>query len=78
LPPASSNRVLSVTMYGLDVFNRITVAREHAERYPSSQHPGQQLAGQLLIRRRDPANGSAQDYLAQIGAAGWGMRTGPR
>ncbi len=61
---------IPVTMYGLDVFTRLAVAQEHAERYLASDHPAQRLAGELLVRRGARADGSEQDYVGQIGDAG--------
>jgi len=61
---------LPVTMYGLDVFTRLTVDRSHADRYRSGDSPAQWLVGELLVRRRNRADGSAQDYVGLIGDAG--------
>jgi pyrimidine-specific ribonucleoside hydrolase len=59
-----------VTMYGLDVFSRLTVDQAHAERYAASDVPAQRLAGELLLRRGNRAAGSRQDYVGLIGDAG--------
>lgn len=59
-----------VTMYGLDVFTRLTVPQKHAERFAASDHPAQRLAGELLLRRGSRADGSQQEYVGQIGDAG--------
>jgi pyrimidine-specific ribonucleoside hydrolase len=61
---------IPVTMYGLDVFTRLTVDQAHAERYRGSGHPAQRLAGELLVRRGSRADGSPQDYVGGIGDAG--------
>jgi pyrimidine-specific ribonucleoside hydrolase len=61
---------IPVTMYGLDVFTRLTVDRAHAERYRTSAHPAQRLVGELLVRRGNRADGSPQDYVGGIGDAG--------
>jgi pyrimidine-specific ribonucleoside hydrolase len=61
---------IPVTMYGLDVFNRLRVDRAHADRYAASDVPAQRLAGELLLRRGNRADGSQQDYVGMIGDAG--------
>jgi len=61
---------IPVTMYGLDVFTRLTVEQVHAERYRASRHPAQRLVGELLVRRRNRADGNPQDYVGGIGDAG--------
>jgi pyrimidine-specific ribonucleoside hydrolase len=61
---------IPVTMYGLDVFNRLTVGQAHADRYAASDVPAQRLAGELLLRRGHRAAGSRQDYVGIIGDAG--------
>ncbi len=62
---------IPVTMYGLDVFTRLTVAQEHADRLAASDHPAQRLAGELLLRRGARADGLTQQaYVGQIGDAG--------
>jgi len=61
---------LPVTMYGLDVFTRLTVEQAHAERYRASDHPAQRLAGELLVRRGNRADGTPQDYVGGVGDAG--------
>ena len=66
---------LPTTMYGLDVFSRLTVDRAHADQFRRHNHPAQQLAGELLHRRsaRSASNssrGSNQDYVGLIGDAG--------
>jgi pyrimidine-specific ribonucleoside hydrolase len=62
---------IPVAMYGLDVFNRLTIEQRHAERYAASSHPAQRLAGELLLRRGARADGlSQQAYVGGIGDAG--------
>ncbi|WP_375423450.1 nucleoside hydrolase [uncultured Friedmanniella sp.] len=62
---------IPVTMYGLDVFTRLTVPEHHAQRLASADHPAQRLAGELLLRRGARADGlSEQAYVGQIGDAG--------
>ena len=62
---------IPVTMYGLDVFNRLVVDEGHAHRYAASEHPAQRLAGELLLRRGARADGrSDQAYVGAIGDAG--------
>lgn len=61
---------IPVTMYGLDVFTRLTVGQAHAERYRASDHPAQRLVGELLVRRGNRADGTPQDYVGGIGDAG--------
>lgn len=59
-----------VTMYGLDVFTRLTVPEDQARTFAASAHPAQRLAGELLLRRGSRADGTAQAYVGQIGDAG--------
>jgi pyrimidine-specific ribonucleoside hydrolase len=62
---------IPTAMYGLDVFNRLTIAEEHARRHAASEHPAQRLVGELLLRRGARADGrSEQDYVGGIGDAG--------
>ncbi|SDR86291.1 pyrimidine-specific ribonucleoside hydrolase [Friedmanniella luteola] len=75
LDPEAATCVLEsgvpTAMYGLDVFNRLTVEEEHARRYAASDHPAQQLVGELLLRRGARADGlSSQAYVGGIGDAG--------
>ena len=61
---------IPVTMYGLDVFNRLVVDENQAHRYADSEHPAQRLAGELLLRRGARADGTDQAYVGAIGDAG--------
>lgn len=62
---------IPVTMYGLDVFTRLTVPEYHAQRLANADHPAQRLAGELLLRRGARADGLfEQAYVGQIGDAG--------
>jgi pyrimidine-specific ribonucleoside hydrolase len=61
---------IPVTMYGLDVFTRLRVDQSHADRYAASEVSAQRLAGELLRRRGNRADGSKQDYVGMIGDAG--------
>jgi pyrimidine-specific ribonucleoside hydrolase len=62
---------IPTTMYGLDVFSRLTIAERHARRYAGSDHPAQRLVGELLLRRGARADGrTPQAYVGGIGDAG--------
>ncbi|GAA1427228.1 nucleoside hydrolase [Microlunatus lacustris] len=62
---------IPTAMYGLDVFNRLTIAEEHARRWAGGDHPAQRLVGELLLRRGARADGrSEQGYVGGIGDAG--------
>lgn len=62
---------IPTAMYGLDVFNRLTIPEEHARRWAASEHPAQRLTGELLLRRGARADGlTEQDYVGGIGDAG--------
>jgi pyrimidine-specific ribonucleoside hydrolase len=58
------------TMYGLDVFSRLTVSRKAADSFREHHHPAQQLAGQLLERRGARSVGPSPEYRGLIGDAG--------
>ncbi|MCW2811112.1 MAG: Pyrimidine-specific ribonucleoside hydrolase [Friedmanniella sp.] len=61
---------IPTTMYGLDVFNRLTVDEPTANRFRNAEHPAVRLAGELLHRRGARSDGSAQHYLGLIGDPG--------
>lgn len=61
---------ISTTMYGLDVFARLVVEQDEADRFRSSEYPAIRLAGELLYLRGSRAAGTEQDYLGLIGDAG--------
>jgi inosine-uridine nucleoside N-ribohydrolase len=61
---------LPVTMYGLDVFNRLLVPEATADRWTESEHPAVRAAGELLHRRGARTAGSEQDYVGVLGDAG--------
>ena len=61
---------LPVTMYGLDVFNRLLIPQEAADRWARSEHPAVRPAGELLHRRGMRAAGVEQDYAGVLGDAG--------
>lgn len=61
---------IPTTMYGLDVFSRLTVGREHADAFRQHSHPAQRLAGELLDRRGARSDGTGAGYLGLIGDAG--------
>ncbi|WP_091185040.1 nucleoside hydrolase [Microlunatus flavus] len=61
---------LPVTMYGLDVFNRLVIGRDVADRWSGSHHPAVRAAGGLLHRRGTRAAGFEQDYVGVLGDAG--------
>jgi pyrimidine-specific ribonucleoside hydrolase len=61
---------IPTSMYGLDVFNRVLVDQSDADRLRANAHPALRLAGELLYRRGLRADGSATDYVGQMGDAG--------
>ena len=61
---------LGVSMYGLDVFDRLLIPRQVADRWARSSHPAVRLAGELLHRRGSRAAGLEQDYVGVLGDAG--------
>lgn len=61
---------LPVTMYGLDVFNRLLIPQATADRWTQADHPAVRLAGELLHRRGTRAAGFEQDYVGVLGDAG--------
>ena len=61
---------LAVTMYGLDVFNRLVIDQRVADRWTGSSHPAVRAAGELLHRRGTRAAGFEQDYVGVLGDAG--------
>lgn len=58
------------TMYGLDVFTRIAVSREVADRFGNAARAGTRLAGELLYRRGARSDRPGRDYAGLIGDAG--------
>ena len=61
---------LAVTMYGLDVFNRLLIPQATADRWTQADQPAVRLAGELLHRRGTRAAGFEQDYVGVLGDAG--------
>ena len=61
---------LPVSMYGLDVFNRLLIDQATADRWTRSEQPAVRLAGELLHRRGTRAAGFEQDYVGVLGDAG--------
>ena len=61
---------LPVTMYGLDVFDRLLIGQDVGDRWAGSEHPAVRLAGELLHRRGTRAAGFEQDYVGVLGDAG--------
>lgn len=61
---------IPTSMYGLDVFNRLTVDQQTATRLRGQSHPAHRLTGELLYRRGSRSDGSASDYVGLIGDAG--------
>ena len=61
---------LPVTMYGLDVFNRLLIPQPVADRWTESPHPAVRAAGELLHRRGTRAAGFEDDYVGVLGDAG--------
>ena len=61
---------LPVSMYGLDVFNRLLIAREVADRWLGADHPTLRLAGSLLHHRglRSEPDPAYQGVLGDAGA----------
>jgi inosine-uridine nucleoside N-ribohydrolase len=45
------NSAIPNTMYGLDLFERLTIGHSDIERFRNHDHPGISLAGELLYRR---------------------------
>ena len=72
--PEAAARVIDsgipATMYGLDVFTRLVVDQNTADRFRAHDHPAIRLAGELLYRRGSRSNGSGEDYVGVIGDAG--------
>jgi len=61
---------LPVTMYGLDVFNRLLIPQPVADRWTQDPRPVVRAAGELLHRRGTRAAGFEQDYVGVLGDAG--------
>jgi len=61
---------IPTTMYGLDVFTRLTVDQATADRFKKHDHPAIQLAGELLYRRGARSDGSKQEYVGVVGDGG--------
>jgi len=61
---------IPTTMYGLDVFTRLTVDQATADRFKKHDHPAIHLAGELLYRRGARSDGSAQSYVGVVGDGG--------
>ncbi len=61
---------LPVSMYGLDVFNRLLIPQPVADRWADDPHPAVRAAGELLHRRGTRAAGFEQDYEGVLGDAG--------
>ncbi|HEY0239842.1 MAG TPA: nucleoside hydrolase [Friedmanniella sp.] len=61
---------LPVSMYGLDVFDRLLIPQSTADRWTQSRHPAVRAAGELLHRRGTRAAGFEQDYVGILGDAG--------
>ena len=61
---------IPITMYGLNVFSRLTVSRTDADRFRVHDHPAIGLAGELLYRRRGSSDRESGDYVGLLGDAG--------
>ena len=61
---------LPTSMYGLDVFTRLTVDRAAADQFCASTQPAINLAGELLYRRGARSDRRGHDYVGLIGDAG--------
>lgn len=59
-----------LTMYGLDVFNHVSVAQEVAAALAASGRPRESAVGRLLDHRIAHPDGTPGDYLGWIGDAG--------
>lgn len=59
-----------LSMYGLDVFNLVSVAEELAEEWAASADPIASVVGQLLTHRITGVDGAPEPYLGWIGDAG--------
>ncbi|GAA1941347.1 nucleoside hydrolase [Agromyces allii] len=57
-------------MYGLDVFNAVAVAQDHAARLASGDDPLGRVVGALLGNRVSSAHGGEPEYSGLIGDAG--------
>jgi pyrimidine-specific ribonucleoside hydrolase len=58
------------TMYGLDVFSRLTVDHDTADRLAQAADPAHRVAGELLYRRGARSDRPGHDYVGLIGDAG--------
>jgi len=61
---------LPVSMYGLDVFDRLLIPQEVADRWTEADHPAIRAAGELLHRKGSRAAGFEPDYVGVLGDAG--------
>jgi inosine-uridine nucleoside N-ribohydrolase len=61
---------IPITMYGFDLFGRLAVSQEDADRLRAHDNPAIRLAGELLSRRRVSSDDSAHDYVGLLGDAG--------
>jgi pyrimidine-specific ribonucleoside hydrolase len=59
-----------ITMYGLDLFNRLVVDRVDVDRFDAHDHPAVRLAGELLYRRHARHDGSDHEKPGLLGDAG--------
>ncbi|AIR99517.1 nucleoside hydrolase [Streptomyces glaucescens] len=59
-----------LTMYGLDVFQRVVVPGPEIERLRASREPGTRLAGELLAHRPGRPDGDGEDWSGGVGDAG--------
>jgi pyrimidine-specific ribonucleoside hydrolase len=61
---------IPTAMYGFDLFGRLVVDRADVDRFRAHDHPVIRLAGELLQRRSDHVEGSADHYVYPLGDAG--------
>lgn len=59
-----------ITMYGLDLFDRLVVDRVDVDRLHAHDHPAVRLAGELLYRRHARHDGSDHEKPGLLGDAG--------
>jgi pyrimidine-specific ribonucleoside hydrolase len=72
--PEAARRVIAsaipITMYPVELFNRLAVSQANADRFRTHDHPAVWLAGELLYRRRTSSHGVTHDHIGLLGDAG--------
>jgi pyrimidine-specific ribonucleoside hydrolase len=61
---------IPITLYGLDMFDRLAVSQADADGFRNHDHPATRLVGDLLYRRRPRSKASTQEYVGLLGDAG--------